>query len=116
MSARGLRQGWPCVGKGDLDPRRLKEWPYVDVLSESANNAIRLLLGWFALITDRFPPVSLILSYWMLGAFFMAMKRFAEYRSIGDPVVAAAYRRSFGRTPPRCGFSGRGQGTRHRPC
>ena len=35
------------------------------------------------------------IAYWMLGAFFMGMKRFAEYRHIGDPVVAAAYRRSF---------------------
>jgi hypothetical protein len=67
----------------------------VDVLSESANNAVRLLLGWFPLISDRVPPVSLIVSYWMVGAFFMGTKRFAEYRHIGDPVVAAGYRRSF---------------------
>ena len=32
----------------------------------------------------------------MLGAFFMATKRLAEYRRIGDPATAAAYRRSFG--------------------
>jgi hypothetical protein len=31
----------------------------------------------------------------MLGAFFMAAKRFAEYRFIGDPAVAGAYRPSF---------------------
>ena len=31
----------------------------------------------------------------MLGAFFMAMKRYAEYRHIGDPRTAAAYRHSF---------------------
>jgi decaprenyl-phosphate phosphoribosyltransferase len=79
----------------NVPPIRTKEWPYVDVLSESANNAVRLLLGWFALVTTAVPPVSLTLSYWMLGAFFMAMKRFAEYRHIGDPAVAAGYRRSF---------------------
>lgn len=79
----------------NVPPVRTKEWPYVDVLSESVNNAIRLLLGWHALIADRVPPVSLILAYWMAGAFFMATKRFAEFRRIGDPVVAAAYRRSF---------------------
>ena len=79
----------------NVPPIRTKEWPYLDVLSESVNNPIRLLLGWFALITTRVPPVSLIVAYWMLGAFFMAMKRYAEYRHINDPKRAAAYRRSF---------------------
>lgn len=31
----------------------------------------------------------------MAGAFFMATKRFAEYRYIGDASVASSYRRSF---------------------
>ena len=79
----------------NVPPIRTKEWPYIDVLSESANNAVRLMLGWFPLISDRFPPVSLIVSYWMIGAFFMATKRLAEYRHIANPEVAAAYRRSF---------------------
>jgi 4-hydroxybenzoate polyprenyltransferase len=79
----------------NVPPLRTKEWPYLDVLSESVNNPIRLFLGWFALVTIRVPPMSLAIAYWMLGAFFMAMKRFAEYRHIGDPRVAAAYRRSF---------------------
>lgn len=79
----------------NVPPIRTKEWPYLDVLSESVNNAIRLMLGWFALVTTRVPPLSLVISYWMIGAFFMAMKRYAEYRHIGDPKVAAAYRRSF---------------------
>jgi hypothetical protein len=34
--------------------------------------------------------LSLILSYWMFGAFFMAIKRYAELRHIQDPVAAAA--------------------------
>ena len=79
----------------NVPPIRTKEWPYLDVLSESVNNPIRLLLGWFALVTTRVPPVSLAISYWMVGAFFMAMKRYAEYRQIGDPAIAGAYRRSF---------------------
>ena len=79
----------------NVPPIRTKEWPYVDVLSESINNPIRLLLGWFALVTTRVPPASLAISYWMVGAFFMAMKRYAEYRHIGNPEVAASYRRSF---------------------
>lgn len=79
----------------NVKPLRTKEIPYLDVLSESINNPIRLFLGWFPLIPDRIPPLSLVLSYWMVGAFFMALKRFAEYRSIGDPVTASRYRRSF---------------------
>jgi decaprenyl-phosphate phosphoribosyltransferase len=79
----------------NVPPVRTKEWPYIDVLSESVNNPLRLLLGWFAMVVDRVPPLSLVLSYWMVGAFFMAMKRYAEYRHIADPSVAAAYRRSF---------------------
>jgi 4-hydroxybenzoate polyprenyltransferase len=79
----------------NVPPLRTKEWPYLDVLSESVNNPIRLFLGWFALVTHHVPPISLAIAYWMLGAFFMAMKRFAEFRHIGDARVAAAYRRSF---------------------
>ncbi|MCP3986884.1 MAG: UbiA prenyltransferase family protein [bacterium] len=79
----------------NVRPMRTKEVPYIDVLSESVNNPIRLLLGWFALIPHSFPPLTLILAYWMVGAFFMAMKRFAEYREIGNPGVAARYRQSF---------------------
>ena len=79
----------------NVPPIRTKEWPYVDVLTESVNNPIRLLLGWFALLDTQVPPLSLALSYWMIGAFFMATKRFAELRQIGDAGVAAAYRHSF---------------------
>jgi len=79
----------------NVPPIRTKEWPYLDVLSESANNAVRLLLGWFPLIQDRVPPASLVIAYWMVGAFFMATKRYAELRHIGNRAVAAAYRRSF---------------------
>ena len=79
----------------NIPPVRTKEIAYIDVLSESVNNPIRLALGWFALVPDRLPPLSLILAYWMVGAFFMATKRFAEYRAIGDPDRAARYRHSF---------------------
>jgi 4-hydroxybenzoate polyprenyltransferase len=79
----------------NVKPVRTKELPYLDVLSESINNPIRLFLGWFPLIPDRVPPLSLVLSYWMVGAFFMALKRFAEYRTIGDRATAIRYRRSF---------------------
>jgi 4-hydroxybenzoate polyprenyltransferase len=79
----------------NVRPIRSKDLPYVDVLTESVNNPIRLLLGWFAVTAAEVPPVSLLIAYWMIGAFFMATKRFSEYRSIGDPAVAGAYRKSF---------------------
>lgn len=79
----------------NIPPVRSKDVPYLDVLTESLNNPLRLLLGWYATGITLMIPVSLVLAYWMLGAFFMTVKRLAEYRSINDSTVAAAYRKSF---------------------
>ena len=92
----------------NVRPFRTKERVYLDVLSESVNNPIRFALGWFivapALTAATFsgpaflrslPPSSIIMAYWMGGAFLMATKRFAEYRLIKDPALAGLYRRSF---------------------
>ena len=79
----------------NVPPLRAKEWPYGDVLVEALNNVVRLALGWFAIVVTHVPPVSLLIAYWMAGAFFMATKRLAEYRHIGDAEVAGNYRRSF---------------------
>lgn len=78
----------------NVPPVRSKDLPYVDVVSESINNPIRLLLGWFAVTQQQLPPVSLLLAYWSIGAFFMTAKRFAEYRYLGG-TVAGVYRSSF---------------------
>jgi len=79
----------------NVPPIRLKEIPYIDVLSESINNALRLLIGWFIVTNNFLPPVSIVFGYWMGGAFLMAAKRFAEYRMIGDKSTAVLYRKSF---------------------
>lgn len=79
----------------NIRPLRSKDFPYVDVLSEAVNNPLRMLAGWFIVGTDSVAPASLLLSYWMVGCYFMAMKRFAEYREFGDPERAATYRKSF---------------------
>jgi decaprenyl-phosphate phosphoribosyltransferase len=79
----------------NVPPIRSKDQPYVDVLSEAINNPLRMLAGWFIVTNDTIAPASLLLSYWMIGCYFMALKRYAEYRNIGDPARAAAYRRSF---------------------
>ena len=79
----------------NVKPFRTKDVFILDVLSESVNNAIRFLLGWFIVVQDLLPPSSILLGYWMAGAFLMAVKRYAEYRMIGNPELAAKYRRSF---------------------
>lgn len=79
----------------NVKPIRTKDVPVLDVLSESINNAIRLLMGWFIASGSTIPPSSLLLGYWMAGAFLMATKRFAEYRMINDKTLAGLYRKSF---------------------
>lgn len=79
----------------NVKPIRTKDVVYLDVLSESVNNMIRLMLGWFIVCYDVYPPSSILVGYWMAGAFLMAVKRYAEYRMIGDPARAGAYRKSF---------------------
>jgi decaprenyl-phosphate phosphoribosyltransferase len=81
-------------GVYNVPPAATKRIPYLDVLSESLNNPLRLALGWFTVSQAEVPPLSLLVAYWMAGAFFMASKRFAEFRLLG-PERAAAYRRSF---------------------
>jgi 4-hydroxybenzoate polyprenyltransferase len=76
-------------------PLRCKDQPYLDVLCEAVNNPLRLLAGWFMVGNSVFPSLSLVLSYWMVGCYFMAIKRYAELRDIGDAASAANYRRCF---------------------
>ena len=79
----------------NVRPFRAKDKIYLDVLSESVNNPIRFLLGWFIVTSSFFPPSSILIAYWMGGAFLMSVKRFSEYRFIADKKVAGLYRRSF---------------------
>jgi 4-hydroxybenzoate polyprenyltransferase len=79
----------------NIPPVRSKNVPYIDVLSESVNNPLRFCLGWYIVTAALLPPLSLLLSYWMLGAYFMALKRFSEYRQIDNHDLAASYRTSF---------------------
>lgn len=79
----------------NVKPFRTKDIPYVDVLTESFNNVIRLLLGWFMITNGYLPPISVMIAYWLCGAYLMNIKRYSEYRMIGDPEVAGQYRKSF---------------------
>lgn len=82
----------------NVKPLRSKDKAYLDVLSESLNNPIRMMLGWAMIEQNTIAPASLLLAYWMGGAFLMGAKRLSEYREISaGPGVAVLhrYRRSF---------------------
>src|SRR6202789_4431927 len=87
----------------NFPPIRTKDVPYLDVLTESINNPLRMLLGWYAVTSVLIPPVSLLIAYWMIGCYFMALKRFSELselRKSNDHALAGSYRASFKRYQP----------------
>lgn len=79
----------------NVPPLRSKDRPYLDVLSEAINNPIRLVLGWCTIVDGVIPPSSILVAYWMGGAFLMAVKRYSEFRYIDNPQQAGLYRKSF---------------------
>jgi len=82
----------------NLKPIRTKDIPFVDVLTESINNPIRFLIGWFVVTDPIIPPSSVLIAYWMGGAFLMGIKRYAEYQTVktmeGSEALSA-YRKVF---------------------
>lgn len=79
----------------NVPPVRAKDQPYLDVLCESVNNPIRMAIGWYSVGATVMPTLSVLMAYWMFGAFLMAIKRFAELRHIGDAATSRSYRNSF---------------------
>ena len=82
----------------NVRPLRTKDRGFVDVISESVNNPIRLILGWTMLDPSTLPPASLLLAYWAGGGFLMSAKRLSEYRDIvatSGASILCRYRRSF---------------------
>jgi 4-hydroxybenzoate polyprenyltransferase len=79
----------------NIPPFRTKEVVYLDVITESINNPLRMLLGWYAVTSVLIPPVSLLISYWAIGCYFMALKRFSELSELKTRAVAGSYRKSF---------------------
>ncbi len=80
----------------NIKPIRTKDIPFLDSISESANNPIRFLIGWFAFAPHfLFPPWSLLLSWWAFGNFLLVAKRLSELRFLKGK--AAAYRASLKR-------------------
>jgi 4-hydroxybenzoate polyprenyltransferase len=82
----------------NVRPLRSKDVPYLDVVSESINNPLRLMIGWAMVDPFTLPPSSIIFAYWCGGAFLMGAKRLSEYREIvarhGKDLLVR-YRRSF---------------------
>lgn len=77
----------------NLKPIRTKDIPFLDSISESANNPIRFLIGWFAFSSPHvFPPLSLLFTWWVFGNFLMIAKRLSEFRLLKDQ--AEKYRSS----------------------
>jgi 4-hydroxybenzoate polyprenyltransferase len=84
----------------NVRPVRSKDHAYIDVLSESVNNPLRLALGWVMVDPMTLPPASLVLGAWFGGAFLMGAKRLSEYRDIvasHGRELLARYRASFAR-------------------
>lgn len=82
----------------NVPPLRSKDKAYLDVISESINNPLRLMIGWAMVDPTTLPPSSIILMYWAGGAFLMAAKRLSEYREITAShgrEVLVRYRASF---------------------
>ena len=69
----------------NVRPIRTKDIPFLDAISESANNPIRFLIGWYAFAPPHsFPPLSLLISWWSFGNFLMVAKRLSEFRYLKD--------------------------------
>jgi len=82
----------------NVPPLRTKNKAYLDVISESVNNPLRLVIGWAMIDPTTLPPSSIIFAYWLGGAFLMAAKRLSEYREISAShgrELLVRYRASF---------------------
>lgn len=69
----------------NIKPVRTKDIPFLDAISESANNPIRFLIGWYAFSPSQLlPPFSLLLCWWFFGIFLMIAKRLSEFRFLKE--------------------------------
>ena len=80
----------------NLKPFRLKDILIIDVILEALNNPLRFLMGWFLVFPKAYPPISIILFFWLVGCFLMTMKRYSEYKFILEKGTSPIkYRLSF---------------------
>lgn len=81
----------------NVKPFRTKDRIYLDVISESINNPIRLSIGWHSVVSNLPVPASAFISFWGIGIFLMALKRYSEINLIKDKKLLSSYRKSFGK-------------------
>jgi len=79
----------------NVQPFRLKDRYYLDVISESINNPIRVALGWYIVIREVYFPASAFIAFWAAGVFLMSLKRYTEITILGESGSLAQYRKSF---------------------
>ncbi len=84
-----------CGWLYNIPPLRFKDKAHLDVLLESINYPLRVLLGWLCVMPDMLPPSSLMIIAWAAGAFTMSLKRLAEFQLFDDAAMAARYRKSY---------------------
>lgn len=84
-----------CAWAYNIPPVRFKDKAYLDVILESVNYPIRVLLGWFCVLPGEFPPSSIIIIMWSVGAFTMSLKRLAEIQLFKSKKIAKQYRKSY---------------------
>lgn len=77
----------------NVPPVRTKDLPFIDVLGESINNPLRLMLGWFAVSNSDELPLMALIGYWSFGAVLVTAKRLAEFRHLGEKLIT--YRPTF---------------------
>src|SRR5580692_4653056 len=84
-----LGYGLPVQLSSDSYQRRSLSGCHYGVRKQPAANAVGLVRGY-----ERAHSASLI-AHWMIGCYFMAIKRYSELAEIDDRSVAGAYRASF---------------------
>ncbi len=82
----------------NVKPFRFKDIIILDIISESINSPIRLLLGWFLVFETTLPPISIVFAFWTFGAFLMTVKRLAELNRLREKKInVIKYRKSLAR-------------------
>ncbi len=79
----------------NIPPLRFKDKAYADVLLESANYPIRIVLGWLCVLPEALPPSSILMLGLAGGGFAMSLKRLAELQLFASREQAVAYRKSY---------------------
>lgn len=97
-----------CSWVYNVPPIRCKDKAYLDVILESINYPLRVLVGWLCVLPNTQLPSSIIIITWSMGAFTMSLKRLAELQLFENQNTAALYRHSYSKYTTNslavCGF------------